>query len=254
MALPRSDWDTGSGLLDDFILEVDEAWFGPDEENDDDRTFLFLRGVATDNEDGEVVDEEYRERWGAGKGWEPADEGREAEHASGKNKFVGNSGVGRLVRSMVDIDDETAELLGERGSPFQAVVYENLRIRFERKVFKFHNRQTDEDVEYTVPLAVEVSERKKKAGGKKAAGKKSASKKSAGKKAGGKKSSAKKEPTEKDTRRKLVKLAGKFDEDDHDDFVEKALEDYPELEGFDDLHADMLDEDGDLWTEAHEDE
>ncbi len=49
----KESWETTSGLLDDFTLNVAEAWFGEDEENDDERIYLFLRGLATDSDDGE---------------------------------------------------------------------------------------------------------------------------------------------------------------------------------------------------------
>ena len=82
----RETLESASGLLDDYQLTVAEAWFGTDDESEynQDRIYLFLRGEAT--VDGEVVEEEYRERYSVGNGWEVVDEGRAIEHGSGKNK------------------------------------------------------------------------------------------------------------------------------------------------------------------------
>jgi len=217
-------WGTDDGLLDDYDLQVEAAWFGPDEENDDDRIFLFLQGPAF--QDGEEVDEEHRDRYSTGKGWEVVEEGEAVEHGSGRNKFHSAAGVGRLARTTVGLGDDEAELLGERGAPWEAKVWQGLTFHMVRREFSF--KDSDGEVqEYRVPLptAVSVTETKKKA--KK--GKKAESKKDSG---GG----------EKALRRKLVKLAGDFD--DFEDYVDEALDKFPQVEEYDDLHADLLDEDG----------
>ena len=108
----KESWETTSGLLDDFTLNVAEAWFGEDEENDDERIYLFLRGLATDSDDGEES-EDYRERFRVGTNWEVVDKGGAVENATGKPKFNKNSGVGRLIRSMV-ADQATADALAEK--------------------------------------------------------------------------------------------------------------------------------------------
>ncbi len=68
-----------------------------------------------------------------------------------------------------------------------------------------------------------------------------AKKKPAAKK-GAKKAPAKGKGKEATLRKKLVKLAG--DHEDFDEFVEAALDEFPEVEDFDDLYADLMDEDG----------
>lgn len=239
----RSSWITGTGLLDNFTLKVDEAWFGEDEENDDDRIFLFLRGPASQN--GEVVDEEYQERWTIGNNWEVVDEGRAVEHVAGKFEFNENTGIGLLIDSMVRDDDhelvdEKIDMLAERGDAYEAKVYQGLELDLERKQFSFENDE-GEKVNYTRLLAADVREASPK--------RKSSRKKSTSRKKG---SSRTKTSPEDRLRKKLIKLAGEYGVDDHDEFVDEALDEYPDVEDFDDLHADMLDEGGEIWLEAHE--
>ena len=220
-------WGTDDGLLDDYDLQVEAAWFGPDEENDDDRIFLFLQGPAF--VDGEEVDEEHRDRFSCGKGWEVVEEGEGVEHGSGRNKFHSAAGVGRLARATVGLGDDEAELLGERGVPWEAKVWQGLTFHMVRREFSF--KDSDGEVqEYRVPLPTAVSVTEKKKAKKKAAKKKAPAKNSGGAKG------------EKALKRKLVKLAGDFD--DFEEYVDAALDEYPEVEDYDDLHAELLDEDG----------
>ncbi|MEA2001569.1 MAG: hypothetical protein U9N84_06755 [Actinomycetota bacterium] len=230
------DWGTTDGLLDNYDLKVMSAWFGPDEENDDDRIFLFLQGPAF--QDGEEVEEDHRDRFGTGKGWEVMDEGAEVEHGSGRNKFNSATAVGRLVKAMVALGDDVAELLGARGAPYQAKVFTDLEIHFDRKVVStWVDDDTGETVEWILPMPASVSEIKAK-------------KKGRAKKKAPAKSKAKAKPTgEKALRRKLIKLAG--DHDEFDEFVDAALDEYPDVEDYDDLHADLLDEDG-IFAEGNE--
>ena len=160
-------WDTTSGLLDDFTLQVGEAWFGEDEENDDERIYLFLRGTAVDNEDeGGAEEEDYRERFRAGQNWEVVDKGAGVENATGKQKFNKNSGIGRLIRSMVE-DEATATALAERGDANQAETYIGLTLHLVRvEQTPFENDDGDK-VEWNILQAVEVEFPKAKAKGKK---------------------------------------------------------------------------------------
>lgn len=240
----RETLEQASGLLDDFTLTVEEAWFGTDDmaEFNPDRIYLFLRGPA--EVDGEVVEEEYRERYSIGNGWEVVEEGRAIEHGSGKNKPRRGSGHGWLVAHVVSAFEEDKDTLYDRVDEFgtnEAGFWEGLVLTMERKVVsRFRNNDGEmQDYELPVPTAVEVAGGKSKA---KAKGKSKA--KSSGK--------AKGDDPEQKLRKKLAKLAAKFDEDEHDEFVDTALEDFGDaLEEYDELHAEVLDEDGELWTEAH---
>ena len=241
----KESWETTSGLLDDFTLNVAEAWFGEDEENDDERIYLFLRGLAIDNDSEDAAEEEdYRERFRVGTNWETVDKGAGVENATGKQKFNKNSGVGRLIRSMV-ADGATAEALAERGDATEAGTYIGLTLHLVRiEQTPFENDDGDK-VEWNILSAVEV-EFPKKAKSKS----KSKSKKSSG---SGKADKGKDEG--KGLRKTVIAFAGQFGDDEHITFVEQVLdaETFPaasDIEDDDELHADVLDDEGKVWTKA----
>ena len=243
--------DQQSGLLDDYTLPVSEAWFGLDDESEreSDQIYLFIRGDAS--VDGKVVEEQYRERYSIGSGWEVADEGRTIEHGSGKHKPKRNSSHGRLVGAIVHLFDEnddmaTLETLADESGTNTAEFWESLTFAMERKAMKPFMNDDGEMQEWELPLPIKVvlTKPKKKGGGKKSG----SSKAKGGSKA---KDKATIDPEVK-LRKRLVKLAATFDEDDHDEFATAAIEKYGDkLEAFDELHADVLDDDGDVWEEAH---
>lgn len=241
----RESYKTTSGLLDDFELHAIDVWFGPDEENDDDRIFCFFAGPAF--QDGELVEEEYRERFSVGKGWEVVEEGAAVEHGSGRNQFNNSTGMGRLINAIVALDDDTIDLVADQGDAFEAKSYQNLRFHFERQIVSRWKDDDGEMVEWEMPLPTRVRTLKKKKGGR--------GKGSAGKSSGSSGSSGSKSDDSDEakgvTKKQLVKLAGTFDEDDHDEFVVAALEQFPDIEGNDDLHEDVLDDEGSVWVKAH---
>jgi len=241
-------WETTSGLLDDFTLKVEEAWFGEDEENDDERIYLFLRGLATDNDDDGEESEDYRERFRVGTNWETVDKGAGVENATGKQKFNKNSGVGRLIRSMV-ADQATADALAERGDANEAETYIGLTIHLERiEQTPFENDDGDK-VEWNILSAVGVVFPKK--------AKAKSKTKSKDKKAGGSGKVDKGETSSKggSLKKTVIAFAGQFGDDEHVTFVEQVLdaETFPaasDIEDNDELHADVLDDEGKVWTKA----
>ena len=234
-------WDTTSGLLDDFTLQVDEAWFGEDEENDDERIYLMLRGTAIDNEDGSE-EEDYRERFRVGQNWEVVDKGAGVENATGKQKFNNNSGVGRLIRSLVQ-DGDIADALAERGDANEAATYIGLTLHLVRiEQTPFENDDGDK-VEWNILSAEGVEFPKAKAKGKKK-----------GKGGSGKASKGKKDKGGS-LKKTVIAFAGLFDDDEHITFVEQVLDASqfpaaPDIEDNDELHADVLDDEGEVWTKA----
>ncbi len=238
----KESWETTSGLLDDFTLKVEEAWFGEDEENDDERIYLFLRGLAIDSDDGEES-EDYRERFRVGTNWEVVDKGAGVENATGKQKFNKNSGVGRLIRSMV-ADGATAEALAERGDATEAETYIGLTLHLVRiEQTPFENDDGDK-VEWNILSAVEVEFPKKK------------KKKKTTKKDGDSGKADKGEDSKgKSLKKTVIAFAGQFGDDEHITFVEQVLdaETFPaasDIEDDDELHADVLDDEGKVWTKA----
>lgn len=234
--------DLSSGLLDDYDFTVTHAWFGQVEESDSDRTYLRLVGVATI--DGEVEDEEHEDRFGIGNGWEVVDEGAAVEHASGKNRFNGSSGIGRFITSIVEAMGDDIGDFAARGDSNEAKSYEGVTFSMKRKNYHFTN--TDgEKIEFSLPLATTVvlPDDKPKSKGRGKAAAKPATKTPAKTSGRGRGRGAKK--LEGDALRDaLVKMASDYDDDAFDQFVNDALEKYPHIEDDDELHADLLD-DGD---------
>lgn len=262
-------WKTSSGLLDDFDLSIEEAWFGTNEKFGD-QVLLNLRGIAEQMVEGEmaVVDDEHLLLYSCGDGWEAAKGGREAAHSAGKTTFTNNSNMGRLIDSIVGLGGDVLEELESRGDTYQADTWEGLKFHIERKTFSFRNRETGEQVSYEVPLAVdylgtfEVEEEEKPK--KKPAKKKSssrASKAKGGSKAKGKSRAKKEEPEEEETENDLREAVVEFasDYEDHADFVEEVFDGEffdraGELSEDEELSEDVLDEDGEVWTEAQGEE
>ena len=243
----KTSWDTESGLLDDYDFVVKETWFGEDEESDnqDGRIFLFLRGEAF--EDGELSDDEHRERYSTGKNWEVVEDGEEVENATGKNRFNQNAGVGRLINALVAIDD-VAEALKDKGNAFEAETFNGLNMHMERKIVsRWTDSDTGEELEWALALPTSVELKSKKSKSKKSKGKKGGS---------GKASRAKGKGTKPSLRSDIIDFAGEFDEDEHDEFVDQVLDDSlferaEEIQDDDELHAEVLDADSKLWAKAH---
>lgn len=163
-----------------------------------------------------------------GNGWHTDDN----VVVTGRDNFNGSTNYARFFQAVLgtkakDIVEERAEASGE--GPADASIYDGLIFEFERKQYKV-NFGGEESVRYILLPTKFVGE----AGSKK-------------KKKKGGKGKAEKVST-KDLRKKLVKLAGKYD--DHDDFVEAALDKYPEVEDMEDLYDEVLDED-EIFDDAH---
>ncbi len=246
----KSSWDTESGLLDNYDFEVEEAWFGLDEEaddSDDERIFLFLRGTAEDEEGEEH--EEHRERYSTGKNWEVVEDGTEVENASGKKRFNENAGLGRLINALVALGEDEAEYLASRGESYEASTFEGLKMHMEGRVVSKWTNDDGDEVEWrlNLPTSIKMKTKKKKSSKKGGKGK-------------AKRSPAKKKTSKKDSdsglRAEIVTFAEQFKEDEHDEFVSQVLdsdvfENADSIEDDDELHAEVLDPDSNLWSEAH---
>lgn len=248
-------WKTSSGLLDDFDFSIEEAWFGTNEKFGD-TVLLNLRGIAEQEVDGDmvVVDDEHLLLYSCGDGWEAAKGGREAAHAAGKTTFTNNSNMGRLIDAVVGLGDDAIDELSSRGESYEADTWEGLKFHIERKTFSFRNRETGEQVNYEVPLPTdflgtfdpEEEEAPKK---------KSSSKKGSKSSKRGSRGSRRKKADNSDLRDAVVEFAAQYE--DHADFVEEVFDpdefdQAEELQNDEELSADVLDEDGEIWTESRE--
>jgi len=243
MGKEKSSWETDSGLLDDFDFEVDEAWFGEDEESDnnDGKIFLMLRGTAVD--DAGEEHEEHRERYSTGKNWEVVDDGAEAENATGRNVFNRNAGIGRLINALVALGDDEAAFLQKRGQAYEAATFEGLVMHLESMEVSRWKTDDGEEVVWNLNLPIELTLPKKKSSKKGGKGKASRS--------GTKKA---KKPSGLQT--EVAEFAGQFKEDEHDEFVSQVLDDdvfdnADKIMDDDELHAEVLDPDSELWAKAH---
>ena len=245
-----NSWQTQSGLLDDYDFDVTEAWFGEDEENDDDRIFLFLRGRA-ETDDGEV-DDEHRERYSTGANWEAVEDGEQIENAANKEQFNRNTGMGRLIDTLVELGDDVAQALAERGEAYVAATFNNVTMHMTRRIVsKWTDDDTGEDLQWELALPTSVDFN---SSGKKKKSKGGGSKKGSKAKSGGK--SKAKAKGKKSLRDRVVGFAAKFGEDEHDKFIDEVLDEETwsaasDIYDNDELHAEVLDPDSDLWDEAH---
>ena len=236
-----SSWETTSGLLEEYTYKVDEAWFGPNEdsERDTEKIYLNLRGEA--KVDGESVDEEHVERYSVGKNWEVVEDGTEIENATGKNQFNENTGAGHFIRALVACGSDVATYLSKKGEAYEAATFEGLNMEMERMLASEFESDDGETVRWFLSLPVEVkikAAKKAKKGGK------------------GKASRGKGKDKKSSLRSDIIAFAKEFDEDEHDEFVDQVLDEdtFPnaeKIEDDDELHAEVLDPDSELWSDAH---
>ena len=241
-------WDTSTGLLDNFDFKVDRAWFGEVEDSDSDRLYLFIEGTAVDDEDEEY--EDHTERYSLGKGWEVIDDGDEVETASRNGVFNQSTGIGHLILSLKALGEEETEYITDRGRPTKAKTFKGLRMHMVGRVVSewedVNNPGTMIRWSLNLPTTLKMKKGKKKGKGKSSPSRKSSPSKS--------KSSSK--SGSKELRGEVVEFAGEFENDEHDDFVNQVLDDdiFPKADKItdnDELHAEVLDPDSDLWEEAH---
>lgn len=247
--MSKDSFALSSGLLNNFQHQVETAWFGEDEESDSEfsvgRLFLFMQGPSF--VDGELESEDHRERLSIGNGWEVVDEGAAVEKAN--PRFNRNSGIGRWISQAAAAGDEVIDLIAGRGDAYEAKTYEGLTVTYGDRVevSKFKNEDGEEVVVEALQI-LDVEEAGKKPARKstrKAAAKKPAAKKTT--------RSRKKADPEAELKAKIVEFGTDGEWDDHEEFVDAVLEEMGEqVEEFDDLHADLLDEDGEIWEAVAE--
>lgn len=132
----QSDWGTESGLLENFIITVEESYFTTDARYNSGETLLLRwKGHAVDADTGEQVlfgkdeDEEVGEvSFPCGGGWLTNDGGETAEHDSGRAKkgFNKNSAYGKVIdRALGDFN--LGQVLMDRGRPQEAKVWVGLK-------------------------------------------------------------------------------------------------------------------------------
>lgn len=281
--MPAGDsWETTSGLIDEYILTLEEVWFSkPPNYMEGKQTVLQVRGEAVDPEDeDEVLDDEKENFYSLGDGWEPDDGGESATHGAGKTKLNENSSMGKLIRAVVGLGDDVIAELKSRGETTEASTWRGLRFRFERTEFKFKDRKTGEEREYFVDLPVEflgIDEDVDTGKKTKPKSKTKTSTKTSGKSSGTRrtkksedeeeaseapkrrrrKAEPKDEPEEADDdlRDEVIQFAAQWE--DHDAFMETVLDPdefdrAEDVQGDEELLNEVLDPDSDLWAASRD--
>ena len=237
----KSSWETTTGFMEDFGFKVEDAWFGVDEESDFDteKVYLFLRGDAYDNIENETT-EDHVEKLSIGKGWEVVEEGAEVEHPAGKTQFHQNSALGHVIDALVGLGNKETEYLASKGEAYQASTFENL----DMQMIRTHVGDIDQDdggvFKWYLNLPTSLKIKKAKKGGK---GKAPSSK-------------SKKPVKVSGLRAEVATFMAEFETDEHVEFVDQVLDDevFPSANSIlddDDLHADVLDPESDMWVKAH---
>lgn len=223
---PRRDmssWDTasGGGLFDEGTLTITKARFGYDAGYDDgDSLVLILEGTSPD------FDDEVRQLYSIGNGWDAEDKGKKVV---GLEEFNESTNYAVFFTTAISKKVGGGELLSKRGYPDDATIWEDTIWEMKRQDVE---RDWGGDDGKRISKVVLPTKYIGLVGDKKKAGE-------SGNSGGGKKA--------KSLKSKLKKLARKFD--DHDEFLVKALDKYPELEEDEALMESVMSEKG-LWKKA----
>ncbi len=153
-----SSWDTSTGLLEVFTLEVAEAWFGKNDKFPD-NLLLNLRGPAS--VEGEIVDPEHTEIFTCGEAWKDGQGGAVAVSTAGAEMFNTNSKIGRLIDGIKALGSDAA-FMSKRGESYEAASWLNISIDFERtKVGSFTTDEGElKEISAMIPVGIrEVAEK-----------------------------------------------------------------------------------------------
>ncbi len=153
-----SSWDTSTGLLEVFTLEVAEAWFGKNDKFPD-NLLLNLRGPAS--VEGEIVDPEHTEIFTCGEAWKDGQGGAVAVSTAGAEMFNTNSKIGRLIDGIKALGSDAA-FMAKRGESYEAASWLNISIDFERtKVGSFTTDEGElKEISAMIPVGIrEVAEK-----------------------------------------------------------------------------------------------
>ena len=161
----KDDWGTSAGLPEDLEGTIAEAWFGPQPEAEGewaDRRYLFFHLINVESDD--LDDDEWTARFTIGNGWVEMDGGAKVVRDDDKKtKFNNNTDYGRFInrvlgqgkegKEFAEAFDGCFEVLKERGSQYEAGVWEGLRFRF--KAEEYSATIGDEEVTWTRLMPVE---------------------------------------------------------------------------------------------------
>lgn len=255
----KDRWDTDSGLPDSVAHAAIEVWFGPNEQSefDNERIYLNLRGPAIDLDEGQPVGDEeglYTLRLSIGNNWEVGKNGKVVSHTAGGTKFHQSTGLGKFIKAigaLLDEDSKLAKALDARGQTYEAATYQNLAFRYARQQFTFKNSE-GEETEYSLLLPAGFLGVGADAIG---VGAEESEDVAPAKPTRRKKAAAKGDQADQTAlRQEVITYAAQFEADEHEDFVEEVLDAdvFPQANEIgEELKAEILDAESDLWAEAH---
>ena len=136
------DWGTESGLIDNFVIRVDESWFATDARYNNGETLLLNWKGKVDQPIGSDGESEFTVSFPVGGGWVSNDGGVSAVSEKGKAKFNKQSIYGRIVESaMKGKGDEDGlgifDIVKGRGRPTQAAIWTGLTFRMRQVEFNY---------------------------------------------------------------------------------------------------------------------
>ncbi len=155
-----SSWDTSTGLLEVFTLEVKEAWFGKNDKFPNNLVFN-MRGPAL--VDGVIVDPEHTELFTCGEAWKDGQGGAVAVSTSGEEMFNSNSKIGRMIDGIKSLGSDAA-FMSKRGESYEAASWLNISIDFERVKLGSFTTDDGETKEINAMIPVGIREIEASAG------------------------------------------------------------------------------------------
>lgn len=235
-----------SGLLDDADVIVRDAVFRNDPEYNHGQTYFLELTWQVDGED------EQTERFGCGKNWEASDDGQSAVREDGREQaFHKNSKLGELFGGLLTVmksDDKANIAIRDRVKQYpraaaEAGFWKGLMFHVHRET----RHSKDADIDDWDVLVIDGFNGIEGAGAKKAA----APAKKATKKAAAKPAEETAEPSIDPAL--LEKLDLIADESaNHDEFMERAIAEIPEVSADATLKAAVMDDQGEdgIWKRA----
>ena len=138
----KESYELDTGLIDDYEVVVENAYFGFHEKYLGGDLPLLILSCASPDEDMAVRDELFS----IGRGWEVAPGGERVEGKEGKEKFLASSWIGRLIVRCSELDmpgfdggdgGSVLDFIADRGSAQEAHIWIGLRFRMKREEADF---------------------------------------------------------------------------------------------------------------------
>ncbi len=137
----EDDWGTETGLVDNFVLRVEESWFATDARYNGGETLLLNWKGKTSEPIGSDGETEFTASFPVGSGWVSNDGGETAVSEKGRGKFNQSSIYGKIIESVKAGKAEGGlgimSLIAGRGRPTEAKVWNGLTFRMKQVEFNY---------------------------------------------------------------------------------------------------------------------